>query len=50
MDASLLDKIEKIQNFRPIDDVFFEVLAANKLVCQEILQTILEDSALIVSG
>ena len=48
MDVSLQDKIEKIQDFRPIDDVFFEVLAANKLVCQEILQTILEDPALIV--
>ena len=42
------EKKEQVQNFRPIDDVFFEVLADDKEVCQEILRTILEDNALIV--
>ena len=41
-------KLERVLNFRPIDDVFFEVLATNLEVCQEILQTILEDPELIV--
>ena len=50
MERTLADKIEKIKNFRPIDDVFFEVLAANKAVCQEILSTILEDKGLIVEN
>ena len=44
---SLEEKKEKIKEFRPIDDVFFEVLA-NKPVCQEMLRTILEDEELIV--
>ncbi len=42
------EKKERVQGFRPIDDVFFEVLADDKEVCQEILRTILEDEALIV--
>ena len=42
------EKKKRVQNFRPIDDVFFEVLAENKDVCQEILQTIMEDNQLIV--
>lgn len=42
-------KKDKVKDFRPIDDVFFEVLAANKEVCEEILRTILEDSGLIVN-
>lgn len=42
------EKKEKVQDFRPIDDVFFEVLAKNKGVCEEMLRTILEDSTLIV--
>ena len=42
------EKKERVQGFRPIDDVFFEVLADDKEVCQEILRTILEDKALIV--
>lgn len=41
-------KKELVQGFRPIDDVFFEVLADDEEVCQEILRTILEDKALIV--
>ena len=42
-------KKEKVRNFRPIDDVFFEVLARNVSVCQEMLRTILEDDGLIVT-
>ena len=45
---SLLEKIEKVKDLRPIDDVFFEKLAQNKAVCQEILRVLLEDSKLIV--
>jgi hypothetical protein len=41
-------KIQKVQDFRPIDDVFFEVLAKDKGVCEEILRTILEDKELVV--
>ena len=48
MELTAEQKIEKVKNLRPIDDVFFEVLAANKAVCQEMLQTILEDPGLIV--
>ena len=36
-------KMEKVKDLRPIDDVFFEVLAKNIGVCQEMLQVILED-------
>lgn len=39
---------EYIKNLRPIDDVFFEILAENKEVCEEILRTILKDDKLIV--
>ena len=34
------EKKERVEGFRPIDDVFFEVLADDKEVCQEILRTI----------
>ena len=44
------EKIERIRDFRPIDDVFFEVLAEDKEVCQEILRVIMEDDRLVVSG
>lgn len=44
----LLIKKEKVKNLRPIDDVFFEVLAKNTEVDEEILRTILEDPDLIV--
>ena len=37
------EKIEKIKEFRLIDDVFFEVFASDIPACQEILRTILED-------
>lgn len=46
----LQEKLEKVKDFRPIDDVFFEVLAQNIGVCQEILQVILEDDGLIVNS
>ena len=42
------EKIADIQNLRPIDDVFFEVLAGDKKVCEEILRVIFEDAALVV--
>lgn len=44
----LQEKIEKVRDFRPIDDVFFEVLVRKPEVCQEILRVILEDDTLIV--
>jgi len=42
------DKVARIQKFRPIDDTFFEVLAQDPRVCEEILRTVLEDSELVV--
>lgn len=42
------EKLERVKELRPIDDVFFEVLAQNRSVCQEILRVILEDDKLIV--
>ena len=45
---NLQEKQEKVKDLRPIDDVFFEVLAKNTAVCQEILRVILEDDALTV--
>lgn len=50
MKQTLQEKIEKIKDLRPIDDVFFEALAQNVEVCQEILRVILEDKALIVES
>ncbi len=49
MEMTLQEKQEKVKDLRPIDDVFFEVLARNLLVVQEILRTILEDEKLIVN-
>ena len=43
------EKIERIKEFRLIDDVFFEVFASDIQACQEILRTILEDEKLIVN-
>ncbi|MBR1856677.1 MAG: PD-(D/E)XK nuclease family transposase [Oribacterium sp.] len=43
------EKIAKVRDLRPIDDVFFEVLAEDKEVCEEILRTILEDDGLVVN-
>ncbi len=45
---SLEEKYARIKDLRPIDDVFFEVLADDTEVCEEILRTILEDPALTV--
>ncbi len=45
---TLEEKRAKVRDFRPIDDVFFELLASNKEVCEEILRTILEDNELVV--
>lgn len=44
---TLEEKKEKVREFRPIDDTFFEVLAT-KAVCQELLRTVLNDEKLIV--
>ena len=46
---TLEEKLARVKNLRPIDDVFFEVLARDKEVCQEILQTIFGDKKLIVT-
>lgn len=43
------EKIQKVKDFRPIDDVFFEVLADDIDVCEEILKVIMEDNDLIVN-
>ncbi len=43
------EKLQRVKDLRPIDDVFFEVLASNIKVCQEILRTILDDDKLIVN-
>ena len=48
MDKTLEAKIARIKELRPIDDIFFEVLASKPAVCQEMLRTILEDPGLIV--
>ena len=45
---TLEEKREKVKDLRPIDDVFFELLASQKAVCQEMLRTILEDDRLVV--
>ena len=45
---TLEEKFERVRDLRPIDDVFFEVLAADKAFCTEMLQTLLEDPALTV--
>lgn len=46
---TLEERIKKVQDLRPIDDAFFEVLADDKGVCQEMLRTIMEDDKLIVT-
>ena len=45
---TLEEKKEQVKNFRPIDDTFFEVMADDIGVCQEMLGIILEDEKLIV--
>lgn len=42
------EKVARIQKFRPIDDVFFQVLIGEKGVCEEIIRVILEDPELTV--
>ena len=44
----LQEKVKRVQEFRLMDDVFFEVFAQDIPACQEILRTILEDDKLIV--
>ena len=44
----LQEKVRRVQEFRLMDDVFFEVFAKDIPACQEILRTILEDDRLIV--
>ena len=48
MHLSREQKIEKINQYRPIDDVFFEVLARDIPFDQEMLRLILDDENLIV--
>ena len=50
MELTLQQKLEKVRRLRPIDDVFFEVLADDTAVCQEILSTILQDPGLVVES
>ena len=45
---SLEEKVEKVKDLRPIDDVFFEVLADDIPFCQEMLRILLEDENLVV--
>ena len=45
---TLEEKEEKVRDFRPIDDAFFETLADDIAFCQEILRVILNDKKLIV--
>ena len=45
---SLEEKVEKVKDLRPIDDVFFEVLAGDIPFCQEMLRILLEDENLVV--
>lgn len=46
---TVAEKLERVKDFRLIDDVFFEVFAQDKEACQEILRVILEDAGLIVT-
>ena len=48
MALTVEEKIEKVRELRPIDDVLFEVLAEDREVCEEMLRVILEDDKLIV--
>ena len=47
-ELTLEEKKKKVSKLRPIDDVFFEVLAEDEGVCEEILRTILKDPSLTV--
>ena len=50
MELTLEEKQARVRDLRPIDDVFFEVIASDTLVCEEILRTILEDGKLTVQN
>ena len=45
---SLEEKMKKVKDLRPIDDVFFEVLADDIPFCQEMLRILLDDENLSV--
>lgn len=47
-ELTLEEKEEKVRDFRPIDDAFFETLADDIAFCQEILRVILSDKKLVV--
>ena len=47
--TNLKEKEEKVKDLRPIDDVFFEVLADDIAFCQEMLRILLDDGKLIVT-
>lgn len=49
-DKTSEEKIEQVKELRPIDDVFFEVLAENPGVCEEILRVIMNDEGLVVES
>lgn len=42
------EKKRKVQDFRPIDDAFFEVLTDDTSFCQEMLRILLDDNELLV--
>ena len=44
------EKLSRIQQFRPIDDTFFEVIVKDKEACQEILRVLLDDPAIVVES
>ena len=46
--ANILDILPKLKKLRPIDDMFFRLLSGRIQVCQELLQTLLEDEDLSV--
>lgn len=48
MKLTYKQKLDKIKHLRPIDDIFFEALAEDKDVCEEMLQTIMEKPELKV--
>lgn len=50
MTESMSQKAARVQKFRPLDDVFFEVLIQSIKVCTEMLRTILNDPNLTVTG
>ena len=47
-ELTLEEKLNRVKDLRPIDDVFFEVLTDDTGVCEEILRVILEDPGLTV--